>query len=252
VGVVGNRVSRLTGAGYILQAIAPGPAVTLAGQPIGSSVTYAIAAVDLAGNVSTALTTTVNVPAPPPPPPAAASPASSFVATVTSTKVSLSWQQPGSGTTGWRIVEFRGGTVASTREVTTPNATFGPYAPNTSVRFELYSLLGGAVSTAVTLDARTAADTAKPTKPGRVKATSPARGALAVTWVRSRDDIKLRGYELRLTTRGAKAKVVKLRGTAVRTKVVRLKRRAAYTVQLRAVDAAGNASAWVTVRARTR
>lgn len=260
VGVTGYRVSRLTGGGYILQGTTDATSIALAGQPIGTIATYAIAAVDDAGNISAALIVHVTIPAPPPPPPPPpapeqpqpAMPASGLFATVTATRITLSWQQAGTTTTGWRVVEIRGGTVTSTREVASPTATFGPYAPNTSVRFELYSLAGGETSTAVTLDARTAADTAAPSRPGRVKATSPARGTLALAWTRSIDDVRLRGYEIRLTTRGAKPQVIKVGPTALRAKVVRLRARTPYVAQLRAVDVAGNASAWVTLRLRTR
>ena len=179
-------------------------------------------------------------------------PASAIAATVTSTTITLSWQQAGSSTTGWRVVEIRGGAVASTREVGSPTATYGPYAPNTSVRFELYSLAGAVASSAVTLDARTAADTVKPIRPGRFKAVSPARGTLALTWIRSRDDIRLRGYEIKLTTRGVRPRIVRLGATATRSRIVRLRPRRPYVVQIRAIDAAGNASAWVTARIRTR
>ncbi|MCW2920659.1 MAG: Conserved putative secreted protein [Thermoleophilia bacterium] len=251
VGVTGYRVSRLTGAGYILQDTTPGIATTLLGQPIGTNTTYAIAAVDAAGNISSALVVTVTIPAPPPPPPIA-TPASGFAASVTATRVVLSWQQANSDTIGWRVVERRNGTTISTRDVISPTATFGPYAPLTNVSYELYTRYAASTSTAVTLDIRTAADTVKPTKPGKFKATSPAKGTLALSWTKSTDDVAFKAYEVKLTTKGAKPKVVKLPANATKTKVVKLKAKAAYSVQIRALDAAGNASAWVTVSARTK
>ncbi len=262
-GIAGYHVSRLTTGGYILQGTTATTSISLSGQPIGTSATYAIAAVDTAGNISTPLIVAVAIPAPAPPPPPtttppptppppAAIPASGLIATITSTRITLAWQQSGTTTTGWRIVEIRGGRVVSTRDVTTPTATYGRYAPKTSVRFALYSLAGVASSSAVTLDATTAADRVRPTRPGRFRAVSPARGTLALTWFRSRDDVRLRGYEVRLSTRRVKARIVRLRATATRTRIARLRSRAPYVVQIRAVDVAGNASAWITLRTRTR
>ncbi|MCZ4495473.1 MAG: fibronectin type domain protein, partial [Thermoleophilia bacterium] len=223
--------------------------------------TVSVVAIDTAGNRSAALTGTIYIPAayvappeppvdptPPPgpqptPPPAAPS---GVVAALTATTARISWNAS-SGASSYRV-----SVAGQARIVTGTSADFGPFAPKTVLAISVTAIGDGGESGAASLTVSTLADKVAPTAPGKLKAVSKKAKTLTLTWLPSKDDVKLLRYELQLTAKGAKAIKLKLAASAKTTTVAKLKSKAAYKMQLRAIDAAGNASKWVTVTAKPK
>lgn len=260
-GIVAHyRVLRLAELGWFLQGTTTTPSITLTSQPIGQSVTYWIEAVDPAGNLSRELHISVAIPAPPPPPPPSPTPPNPPRATLSAVAGLIATAQPSSITISWNAVggasEYRVNAtiagMATSRVQTSTSATFTGLKPGTSATFEVSALGEGRESSVATIAAKTSRDTRRPTAPARLTAKAGPRGTLRVSFTRARDDDRIAGYELRMTTRGARPQTARLPATRTSTTIKRLRPRAAYTVQVRAIDASGNRSSWRTVRVRTR
>ena len=95
-------------------------------------------------------------------------------------------------------------------------------------------------------------DRTAPTVPARVRVVSASKGAFKLTWGAASDKVGVTAYEVRY--RLGTAKWVTKRSTAGARSfaVTRLRSRGTYTVQVRALDKAANASAWVSLKIRLR
>jgi hypothetical protein len=254
VGVIGYHVT-LDG---FAQPDVSGARVDLAGLVRGSAHSITVTAFDAAGNTGGPATTTFTVPEAPtqPTPPtqptrtAPAAPSNLQILTTT-TALTASWTASADATT-YHITLQPGTGQPLVADVTGTSTTFAKLPPRTSFTISIAGANDIGVGAATSTAASTLADTALPTTPGKPRAISPKAGQLKVTWTTAADNVKVARYELKATTAGRKPVVVKL-GAAIRaTTLKKLKPRAAYVLQIRAVDGAGNASRWVSFRARTR
>ncbi len=98
----------------------------------------------------------------------------------------------------------------------------------------------------------TTRDTTAPTMPRALRVRATRGGKLVVSWSRSTDAGGLARYELRLTAPRQRAKSLRVPAARATATIAGLKRGVRWTIQARAVDAAGNASRWATTRAVTR
>jgi fibronectin type 3 domain-containing protein len=225
--------------------------VTLTDQPVGQLVSYAVSAIDSAGNEGQRLMGSVEVPSPlrgTPDAPAW------VTATPTLNSLTLHWAGSSDPTVAtWTVRMYRNGVVVDTRVLDSTTTTFGGLLPKTTATFSVAANgdTGTSLSTSVT--STTLADTVKPTRPKLLKAAALAGLKLGVAWGPSRDTYGIRGYELRLVATGTKTRVVKLRPSARAVTVTKLVRGKTYSVSIRAIDTYGNTSAWSNVlRARAR
>ena len=86
----------------------------------------------------------------------------------------------------------------------------------------------------------------------RVRASAKPGGVLVVTWNASKDASGIARYEIRATAPRQKLKTARATGSAKSATLRGLKRRTTWTIQIRAMDRAGNVSRWATIRLRTR
>jgi chitodextrinase len=226
VGVTGYRVLRDGN----LVATVPTPGYTDTGLASATEFDYEVIAVDAAGNLSGAASLTTSTltdtEAPTTPDGLGATPAF--------TTVALSWtaSTDNAGVTGYRV--YRGATLLAT--VPAPGYEDTGLAPGTAYHYEVRAIdSANNPSGAATVDTATLADTQAPTVPVGFDATA-GDGAIALTWAGSADNVGVTGYEIRRNS------VVVATVPEPGYSDTGLTNGVLYTYEVRALDAAGNAS----------
>jgi chitodextrinase len=238
VGVTGYRLFR----GGTQVGTASGTSYAFGGLSCGTTYALGVAAVDAAGNVSQAATTSVTTAAcgggdvtPP------STPTGLATSAVGQTSATLSWSASSDdvGVTGYRL--FRGGTQVGTASGT--SYAFGGLACGTSYTLGVAALdAAGNVSGTATATVATAAcpDTTAPSIPTGLVTSAVGQTSATLSWSASSDDVGVTGY--RLFRGGAQV------GAASGTSYVfgGLACGTSYTLGVAALDAAGNVSGTAT------
>jgi secreted trypsin-like serine protease len=99
-------------------------------------------------------------------------------------------------------------------------------------------------------DASTGTDTKAPSTPGGLRATSVTATSCTLRWSPSRDDVGVVGYDVQWYDGSAWRVFSRELGTTLTMRS--MTSGSTYRFRIRAVDAAGNASAWATVTVHTR
>ena len=221
---------------------------------LGTTYTYAVAAVDTSGNAGPAVTAAVAMPGGPDPTPAPSDTAAPdptappvpgpdeqpptvpdpFTGTPTATTVSLAWGPASDDVAviGYRIT--RDGAAIATATGTSWRDT--GRAPRTGYTYTVTAVDGvGHASDPASLTVTTTADTTRPTAPARFRRVARSGRYVTFAWSRSADDVRVvRYYVYRY---GRSSPVASTRNTKIRIATLY---RARYYV--RAADAAGNKS----------
>lgn len=226
LGVTGYQVRR----GGVLIATVPGPGYTDSGLDPETGYNYDVRAVDAAGNPSGAATVSVSTLADE----VAPTMPGNFDGTPAMQSMELTWTASSDnlGVTGYRV--SRDGELIAT----VPGLTFTDTGlePDTAYFYELVAVdAKGNTSPAASTFTVTLADEAAPSTPGSLQA-DPDFQSVALTWAASSDNIAVTGYQVR-------------RGGNLITTTSNLfftdsglERGTPYHYEVRAIDAAGNAS----------
>jgi chitodextrinase len=236
VGVLGYRIFR-NGAQV---ATASGTTYTDIGLTPSTVYSYAVAAYDAAGNVSSLSPSAVaQTAAPSPGDTQAPTPPSSLTATATGTStVSVSWgaSTDNVGVAGYRI--FRNGTQVGTATGTSYNDT--GLAPATVYTYTVVAFdaagNSSSPSSSATATTQSPPDTQAPTMPTSVTATATSFSTIALSWSPSTDNVGV--VEYRIFRNGVQV------GTSGGTTFndTGLQPLTTYTYRVAARDAAGNVS----------
>jgi chitodextrinase len=205
----------------------------------GTSYTYAIAAVDAAGNVGPATTVTITTPDLTPP----TAPASFTATAAPPNSVSLTWSAATDnvGVTGYVLT--RGGVQIKQLTALTysdPNLVPGTSYTYTISAFDAAGNVGPAKSVTVT-----AGDGTPPTAPASFTAAVASLSQVNLTWTAATDNVGVTGYVL---TRGG-VQIKQLTGLTYSD--TGLAPGTSYSYSIVAVDAAGNVSPAATVTITT-
>jgi len=172
----------------------------------------------------------------------------------TASSISLSWtaSTDNVGVTGYQILRApgtTGGTFAQVGTSTTTSFTNGSLTANTTFRYQVRAVdaAGNASAVSNTVTASTTGgggDTSPPTAPSNLATTGTTSSSISLSWTGSTDNVGVTGYQILRapgTTGGTFAQV----GTSTTTTFTNSSLTASTTFryQVRAVDAAGNASA---------
>ena len=264
VGVAGYRVFRCEGTTCtnFAQVGAPtGTTFSNTGLNGGTSYSYAVKAIDAAGNLS-AYSTTVVVTTPagadttPPTAP------STLTATANGTSsINLSW--PAStdnvGVTGYRIERCAGASCTNFAQIATSTGTTFSNTGLTASTTYRYRVLAtdaagnlSAYSTIATATTASGADTTPPTAPSGLTATATGSSSVSLSWTASTDNVGVTGYRVERCTGascGTFAQVASPTGTTFGD--TGLAGSTSYSYRVRAIDAAGNLSAYSAVASAT-
>ncbi len=264
VGVTGYRVERCLGStcsNFTLVASPTGTSYTDNGVAGGNTYRYAVKARDAAGNIS-AFSTIVNVTTPAAPdstPPTA--PASLTATASGSSTINLNWTAATDnvGVTGYRIERCQGaGCTTFTQVATSTGTTFSNtgLAASTSYSYRVRAVdaagNAGAYSPVATAITAAAADTTPPTAPSGFTANASSSSAINLSWTASTDNVGVTGYRVERCT-GANCTGFAQVATPTTTTFgdTGLAGSTSYSYRVRAVDAAGNLSAYSSVASAT-
>ncbi|HUD11364.1 MAG TPA: fibronectin type III domain-containing protein [Candidatus Saccharimonadia bacterium] len=231
VGVTGYIVYRN---GNVLATVTSGTTYSDTGLTNQTSYTYTVAAYDAAGNIS-AQSPPVNVSTPDTIPPTV--PTGLAATAVSGTQVNLSWNASTDnvGVVGYQV--FRNGTlVASVSTGTTYSDTGLTNATTYKYSVAAYDAAGNLSAQSAAVSAVTP-DTAAPTVPTNLVASSTSSNQVNLSWTASTDNVGVKGYQV---FRGGTLLAVVTSGTSYQDKSVSADVAYLYTVD--AYDAAGNTS----------
>ena len=264
VGVTGYRVFRCEGTTCtnFAQVGAPtGTTFTNTGLNGGTVYRFAVKAIDAAGNLS-AYSTTVNVTTPAGADTTPPSVPSGLTGTATgSTSVSLSWtaSTDNVGVTGYRVFRCEGSTCTNFAQVGAPTGTtFTNTGLNggTVYRYAVKAIDAAgnlsAYSTTANVTTPAGADTTPPTAPSGLTATAGGSSSVNLSWAASTDNVGVTGYRVeRCTSAGCSnfAQIATPTGTTFSNSG--LAGSTSYSYRVRAIDAAGNLSAYSAVASAT-
>ncbi len=257
VGVTGYTIQRCTGASCTLAVIgtvASGTTFQNTGLAAGTTYTYAVSAMDAAGNAS-AISTTATATTPAATDTAAPTvPAGLSATAVSANQINLSWQ---ASTDNVGVMEYS--VYRCTGNGCIPSGPFGTVASGTT--FQNTGLAAGttytyavsamdaagnasAVSTTATATTPAATDTAAPTVPAGLSATAVSANQINLSWQPSTDNVGVTGYTIQRCT-GASCTLAVIGTVASGTTFQNtgLAAGTTYTYAVSAMDAAGNDSA---------
>jgi chitodextrinase len=235
VGVSSYRISR---DGAVVGTVT-GTAFTDAGLSPATSYSYAVTALDAAGNASTAsaavsITTLTPVDTTPPSPP------TSLVGVASSTtQISLSWSASTDnvGVVGYAI--YRGGSLLASTVSTTFADT--ELSPATTYTYSVVALDAAAntstASNSVSVTTQAPVDTSPPSVPSNLAASAGSSTQISLTWTASTDNVAIAGY--RVYRDGASVAVT----ISPAFSDGGLTPATSYSYAVAAIDVAGNASA---------
>ncbi|RLK60928.1 fibronectin type III domain-containing protein [Actinokineospora cianjurensis] len=234
VGVVGYDVYR----GTTLAKSVTETTATIDGLTADTEYSFTVKARDAAGNVSAAGAAVTARTTAAPDTQAPSAPTNLSVTGTTQSSVSLEWTAAGDnvGVTGYDV--YRGTTLA--KSVTGTTATVDGLSPDTEYSFTVKARdAAGNVSpasAAATARTEAAPDTAAPTAPGNLRATTVTQTSVALAWDAAADNVGVTGYEVFQGT----TSVATTSGTTAT--INGLVADTPYTVTVKAHDAAGNVS----------
>ena len=221
------------------------PGTTVSGLTCGTAYTVEVEAYDAAGNHSTRASVVASTSACADTQPPSA-PTNVVTTNRTSTSIALSWNSSSDnvGVSGYGL--YRGGTSAGTSSTT--NAVFAGLACNTNytLAVDAYDAAGNRSSqTAVMVSTTACADTAPPTAPTGLAASSVTQTGLSLSWNASSDNTGVTGYDVyrnatKMTTVTSTSAAQS--GLACGT---------TYTFGVVARDAAGNSSPQASIQVQT-
>ena len=227
------------------------PGAAVSGLTCGNAYTFAVDAVDGAGNRSTRASvtgTTASCSTPPPPgdTTAPSQPSGLAVSAATQTSATLDWGASidNLGVTGYGV--YRNNTLVST--VNQPGASLTGLACGTAYTFAVDAVdAAGNRSTKASVTGTTAAcaDAPAPSAPGGVQASSRTATSIGLVWSASSDNVGVTGYGLYRA--GALVSTV----TSTSGVFSGLTCNTNYTLAVDAADAAGNRSAKTTLMVAT-
>jgi chitodextrinase len=236
VAVTGYRVLR---DGNLITTV-PGPGYTDTGLPSATEFDYEVIAMDAAGNLSGTASLTISTQADSEAPTVPGG----LAAIPSYTSVALSWNAStdNAGVTGYRV--YRGATLLAT--VPSPGYVDTGLTPDTPYHYEVAAIdSANNVSGVAAVDTATLEDAVAPAVPVGFDAVA-GDGSVSLTWVASSDNVGVTGYEIRRNS--ALIATVPDPGysdTGLTNGVL-------YSYEVRALDAAGNASADATDAATPR
>ncbi len=264
VGVTGYRVERCTGATCTVFTQVGTPTTTTfndTGLTPSTTYRYQVRAVDAAGNFS-AYSTIASATTPAAPDTTAPTAPAGLTATAVSpTQVDLAWtaSTDNVGVTGYRVERCTGATCTVFTQVGTPTTTtFNDTGrtPATAYRYRVRAVDAAgnfsAYSTIASATTPAAPDTTAPTAPAGLTATAVSPTQVDLAWTASTDNVGVTGYRVERCT-GATCTVFTQVGTPTTTTFNDTGRTpaTAYRYRVRAVDAAGNFSAYSTIAPAT-
>jgi chitodextrinase len=212
------------------------PAATVSGLACGSSYTLAVDAFDAAGNRSDKASVTASTaPCADTQPPTA--PTNVVASSRTATSIALSWSASSDnmGVGGYGL--YRGGTLVGTTALTT--GIFSGLTCNTSytLAVDAYDAAGNrSLRTTIVVATTACPDTAPPSTPTGLAASSVTQASFTLTWKPSIDNVGVTGYDV--FRNGTKTATV----TSTSSNQTGLACGASYTMGVEAFDAVGNRS----------
>jgi endo-1,4-beta-xylanase len=180
-------------------------------------------------------------------------PAGLTVSGTTSTSISLTWtaSTDNVGVTSYQILRApgaSGGSFAQVGTSTTTSFSNGGLAASTTFRYQVRAVdaAGNASAVSTTVTATTqggGGDTQAPTAPGNLRTTATTSSSISLAWNASTDNVGVTSYQI-LRAPGASGGTFAQIGTSTTTSFVNsgLTASTTFRYQVRAVDAAGNAS----------
>jgi chitodextrinase len=233
------------------------PGTSVSELTCGTGYTFAVDAVDAAGNRSpkasvSGTTASCSSPPPPPPPPppgdttAPSQPSGLAISAATQVSATLTWigSTDNTGVTGYGV--YRNGALVSTASL--PGASVAGLTCGTAYAFAVDAVdAAGNRSTKASVTGTTAAcaDTQAPSAPTGVQASSRTATSIGLSWSASSDNVGVTGYAL------YKAGALASTTTATSGVLSGLTCNTNYTLAVDAVDAAGNRSAKTTLMVAT-
>jgi glucose/arabinose dehydrogenase/chitodextrinase len=257
VGVTGYQVERCQGAGCTNFAQIGAPTGTSFGDTglsASTSYSYRVAALDAAGNVSgysavAGVTTPATADTSPP-----TAPTNLAATAVGSSQVNLSWtaSTDNVGVTGYRVERCQGSGCTTFTQVGTPTGTSyndTGLAASTQYRYRVRAADAagnlGAYSSIVSATTPAAGDASPPTAPTNLAGTAVSSSQINLTWTASTDNVGVTGYRVE-RCQGNNCSSFAQVGTPAGTSFgdIGLSANTTYRYRVRAVDAAGNLSAY--------
>ena len=264
VGVTGYRVERCQGAGcstFVQVGTPTGTTFTDPGLTGSTTYRYRVRAVDAAGNLGAySSIATATTPAPPDTT-APSAPTGLTPTAISSTRIDLSWTAATDNVavTGYRVERCQGAGCTSWAQVGTPTTTSFSntgLTASTTYRFRVRAVDAagnlGAYSAIATGTTPTPADTTAPSAPTGLTATPAAPTQVNLSWTASTDNVGVTGYRVE-RCQGAGCTSWAQVGTPTATTYgdTGLSASTTYRYRVRAVDAAGNLSAYSAIATAT-
>jgi PKD repeat protein len=267
VGVTGYQIHRCVGStcsNFTQIATASGTSYTdngVSGGPAGTTYNYAVKAFDAAGNVSAfSGFTSVPVPAAPDSTPPTA-PSSLTASASGSSTINLNWTAATDnvGVTGYRIERCSGaGCTAFTQVATATGTTYSntglTASTSYSYRVRAVDAAGnlGAYSPVASAATTAAVDTTAPSAPAGLTANTTGSSSVSLSWTASTDNVGVVGYRVeRCQSAGCTSFAQIAAPTTTTFGESGLAGSTSYSYRVRAVDAAGNLSAYSAVASAT-
>jgi fibronectin type 3 domain-containing protein len=257
VGVTGYKIQRCQGSGCttFVQIAAPAGTATIfsdTGLSASTSYSYEIVATDAAGNLSSpsniaSATTLIGPPAAP----------SGLTATAASaTQINLSWTNNAVNQSGFKVDRSPDGVTFAqigTTGASTTSFSDSPLTPLTTYFYRVHAT-NSAGDSAYSNVASTAtlADTTPPTSPTNLTATAASSTQINLSWTASTDNVGVTQYQIQ-RCQGAGCNSFAQVGTSATPSFPDsgLLAGTSYSYQVRALDAAGNASGFSNIASAT-
>lgn len=253
VGVTEYRIARCTGTGCSsFSQIATSTTTTYSNTGLTAETTYnyRVTAVDAAGNVSTASTSSQVTTGQDTEAPSAPNNVSANATSISQITVNWDASTDNIGVTGYRVYRCQGASCTPTTQVGTPTAT--SYSDtgltvSTTYRYRVAAIdaRNNVSAYSSTVSATTNSDTQAPSVPTGLTGTATSMTEIGLTWTASTDNVGVTGYRIyRDGTQIGVSATTSYSDTG-------LTRSTAYSYTVLAYDAAGNASSQSTPRSVT-